>query len=191
MWEASPIRYTEDKPHTEGIIDTLFPYDPLLCVGRSNYKFDTRSREEWRGQLSAMQFIVPNPMSARTGKTQDGKDSVHCLNNTGSRRFLLVEQDIGSADDQAAVLLYLKDIGAPLVMAVHSGGKSIHGWFFVAGMPEDELRKFMCHAVSLGADRALWTRSQFSRMPDGLRDNGKRQSVMYMDPAVVWGREVT
>ena len=42
---------------------------------------------------------------------------------------------------------------------------------------EDRLRRFMNYAVSLGADPATWTRSQFVRMPDGARDHGKRQTV--------------
>jgi hypothetical protein len=47
--------------------------------------------------------------------------------------------------------------------------------------PED-LKAFMDYAVSLGADKATWTRSQFVRMPDGTRDNGKRQTPYYFDP---------
>ena len=40
-------------------------------------------------------------------------------------------------------------------------------------------------AVSLGADRATWTRSQFVRMPDGTRDNGNRQAVYFFNPEVL------
>jgi hypothetical protein len=40
----------------------------------------------------------------------------------------------------------------------------------------------MEYAVTLGADPAMWTRSQFARMPDGLRDNGKRQAAFYFNP---------
>ena len=43
----------------------------------------------------------------------------------------------------------------------------------------------MRYAVSLGADRATWTRSQFVRMPDGTRDNGKRQTVYFFNPEVL------
>jgi hypothetical protein len=41
--------------------------------------------------------------------------------------------------------------------------------------------KFFRYAVSLGADRATWTRCQFVRMPDGARDNGSRQTVFYLN----------
>jgi hypothetical protein len=123
-------------------------------------------------------------MSAVTGKTKDGRESQHTLSNTGLRRFLVVEQDSGTADEQASVLVHLTEF-APLALAVHSGSKSIHGWFYCGGRSEDDLRRFMNYAVSLGADRATWTRSQFVRMPDGTRDNGNRQSVYFFKPEVL------
>ncbi len=123
-------------------------------------------------------------MTAQTGLTQDGHESEHTLANTGPRRFLIVEQDAGTADEQSAVLLHLAQ-RAPLVMAVHSGGKSIHGWFLAEGQPEKDLRAFMHNARVLGADHSTWTRSQFVRMPDGTRDNGRRQAVYFFNPAAL------
>jgi hypothetical protein len=151
------------------IIDVLFQGDLLLCCGKSNSEFATRSREEWRGTLAGQQLIMPSPMISRTGLTQDAKESEHCLANTGPRRFLVIEQDKGTIDEQAAILLHLAE-RAPLALAVHSGGKSIHGWFYCQGQPEERMRYFMRYAVTLGADPATWTRSQFVRMPDGTRE---------------------
>ena len=184
LWEASPIRIDENKPRTEEIIDALFPGNPLICCGASKADFATRPREDWRGELSSLQLIVPNPMTAKTGHTQDGKVSEHSLESTGPRRCLVVEQDAGTVDEQAAILMHLAS-RAPMAMAVHSGGKSLHGWFFCAGEPEERLQRFMRYAVSLGADPATWTRSQFVRMPDGVRDNGKRQAVFFFNPGVI------
>ena len=177
---ASSIQIEPDTPDAEGIVDQLFPGNPLVCVGRSSREFDTKPRDEWRGQLSNMQLLVPSPMTARTGLTKEGKVSAHALASTGQRRFLVVEFDTGSADAHAALLLHLAGF-APLVCAVHSGGKSLHGWFFVAGQPEDRVAAFFRYAVGIGADPALWTRSQFCRMPNGLRDNGRRQTVHFLN----------
>jgi hypothetical protein len=184
LWEVSPVRFEDNTVHTEALIDALFPGNPLLCCGKNNSEFDTRSRAQWRGKLAALQLIVPSPMTARTGRTQEDKVSAHALENTGARRFLVIEHDRGTIDGQAAVLLHLA-ARAPLAIAVHSGSKSIHGWFYCAGQPEEKIRRFMCYAVSLGADRATWTRSQFVRMPDGTRDNGKRQTVYFFNPGVI------
>jgi len=184
LWELSPNPRVDEESKTEAIIDALFPGDPWLCCGFSNDRFHTRRRSDWRGALSEMQLIVPNPMSDEWGTTKEGKKSQHTLSNTGPRRFLVVEQDSGTPDEQASVLVHLAKI-APLALAVHSGSKSIHGWFYCEGKAEEPLRRFMNYAVSLGADRATWTRSQFVRMPDGARDNGKRQAVYFFNPEVV------
>ena len=180
LWELSPVRIEDNEAHTEEIADALFPGNPLLCCGASNSVFDTRPREDWRGELAKLPFIVPSPMTARTGLTKEGKDSAHALSNTGPRRFLIVEFDQGTTDEHAAILLHLGTF-APLTCVVHSGGKSLHGWFLVRSQPEDRVLKFFRYAVSLGADRATWTRSQFVRMPDGLRDNGERQAVFFLN----------
>jgi hypothetical protein len=189
LWESSSSRIDDSGTHTEEIIDALFPNNPLLCCGESEKIFDTRPREEWRVGLSKLQFIVPSPMSARLGRKknpQPGESqwSAHTLDNTGPRRFLVVEFDQGDVDDHAALLWHLAET-APLALAVHSGSKSIHGWFYCLGQPEEKLRCFMRYAVSLGACTSTWCRSQFVRMPDGLRDNGKRQAVYYFNPGVI------
>jgi hypothetical protein len=184
LWELSPNPRLDGESKTEAIIDALFPGDPWLCCGFSNDRFNTRRRSDWKGGLSAMQLIVPSPMTDEWGTTKEGKKSQHTLSNTGPRRFLVVEQDSGTPDEQASVLVHLAG-RAPLVLAVHSGSKSIHGWFYCEGRPEEPLRRFMSYAVSLGADRATWTRSQFVRMPDGTRDNGDRQSVYFFNPEVL------
>src|SRR4029077_12822052 len=136
--------------------------------------------------------------------TKQGKLSAHALSNTGPRRFLIVEFDFDSRNSVeearlleqldaerrdvrdlcAALLLHLAE-KAPLALAVHSGGKSLHGWFYCAGVPEEKVWRFFQYAVSIGADRANWTRSQFARMPDGLRENGRRQAVYFFNPEVV------
>ena len=181
LWEASPVRIEDSTAHTEELIDRLFPGNPLLCCGLSNSVFDTRPRLAWRHKLCALQLIVPSPCLARTGLTLDGKESPHCLANTGPRRFLVIEFDSGAADDHAALLLHLAET-APLALVVHSGSKSLHGWFHCAGRPEEDLRAFMYYAVSLGADPSTWTRSQFVRMPDGTREGGRSQVVYFFNP---------
>jgi hypothetical protein len=184
LWEISPIRFEDPDPHSEEIIDALFPGDPLLCAGRSNSDFETRLRSEWRGSLASLQLIVPNPMTARTGLTQDGKESAHALSNTGPRWFLAIEQDHGTIDEQAAVLYHLAQ-QAPLALAVHSGGKSVDGWFYCVGQTEERLRAFMAYAITLGADDATWSRVQFVRMPGGRREDGEHQTVYFFFPEVV------
>ena len=180
LWELSRPRIEDSAQHAEDIIDQLFPDNPLLCCGRSQFNFDTRSREEWRGELARLQFIVPSVMTALVGKTRNGRQSKHSLSNTGTRRFLVCEFDAGTIDEHAAFLCHLGRY-APLVCAVFSGGKSLHGWFYVHGQPAEKVLKFFRYAVSLGADPMTWTRSQFVRMPDGTRSGGEWQTVFFLN----------
>jgi len=202
LWEYSPCRFNDDLAHVDDVIDVLFPnnppIDPFLCVGRGQNHFKTQRREAWRGKLDRLEFIVPNPMLSEWGRTQDGKLSQHTLEATGRRAYQVVESDL-STDNPAIALLCRQldcdvlDLSAalhwylatvmPLVCIVFSGGKSLHGWYRVFERSESEQRTFMNEAVRLGADLHTWNRSQFVRLPGGLRyDNGARQSVVYLNP---------
>jgi len=203
LWEESPVRLDSNEPNTDEIIDLLFPDNPLLGCGWTRHRFDTRPRTQWY-KLRDLQFIVPSPMTAFRGLTQQHKLSTHALSNTGPSRFLIVEFDFNASNSAeeagllerlategrdvrdlcAALLLHLAE-KAPLALAVHSGQKSLHGWFYCAGVPEERVWSFFQYAVLLGADRANWTRSQFARMPDGLRENGRRQTVYFFNPEAV------
>ena len=183
LWEQSPIRLDDDRPHSEEIVDALFPSNPLLCCGKSRSVFWNKRREEWRGELARLALIVPSAMTAQEGLTQENKMSAHALSITGPRMYLIIEQDSGTLDEQASILWHFAENYAPLALAVHSGNKSLHGWFSCsrAHASEQAFEKFMRYAVSLGADHAPWTRSQFVRMPDGT-ENGRRQTVFYFNP---------
>jgi hypothetical protein len=202
----SPMDLSTDRTMTEEILDTIFPGDPLLCLGREVNACWTRSREFWRGRESTFQFVVANPMTKEKGMKKDGKESQRCLDNTGPRNYLPIEFDISEVgawapyvadwrskritvdDANVALLLELSTRGLPrfpLALAVHSGGKSVHSWFPCVGFTDEQIRPFMERAVRLGADKATWTRCQLVRMPDGTRDNGNRQRVHYFNPELV------
>jgi hypothetical protein len=155
LWERSLIRFgdADGPPQTEYVIDSIFPGNPLLCIGKSQAQFSTRRRSVWRGHLSRLPLIVPNPMTKITGNTKEGRPSEHTLEATGTRVWQVLEFDFSKfardgvtptewkplleawenvgitvADACAALLLELASF-APLVLVVSSGGKSLHGWF--------------------------------------------------------------
>ncbi len=180
-WIGLPPTHAEFVPALVGI---LFPGDPLICAGASVESMSSKLISEWGTELSSSQLIVPSPMTARTGVNKEGRISTRCLANTGSRRFVVVEFDDLSIEDQAAVHIHLA-AQYPLALVVHSAGRSLHAWFFVAGRPTDELRGFMNYAVSLGADSHTWTPCQAVRTPGGLRRDGRQvrvQQVFYFNP---------
>ncbi len=181
LWEASPWRMDSGISQSM-ILSLLFP-DPtgLVCVGKSAYEFHTARLGQFK-DLTQCQFIVAAYMSKRTGITQDGKPSMHCLDNCGPRRFCVCDFDEPSSDKHPAIVWHLRRI-ADLVMVVSSGGKSLHGWFSVR---EDQEADFWKAAVANGADPALMrNRSSFVRIPFGTRENGNLQEVIYFDPSKI------
>jgi hypothetical protein len=205
LWERSPIRFDDDTNHAEEIIDVLFPGNPMLCIGKTAMDFATEYREDWRGQLSQYPLIVPNPMLRKVGVTASGKLSQHTFDATASRVYLAIECDFRRLDNKGSPTVFLPLIDAwerdgvtiqdacaailmhlartqPLVVAVHSGNESIHGWFAAFDREPRDLWAFMRQAFSVGADRVTWTHSQFVRLPDGRRQNGARQTTFYLDP---------
>jgi hypothetical protein len=184
LWEESPIRLDEGAPGVEELIDILFPAECLLCAGLAPDDFDTLPREEWRGYLHQFSLVVPSPMTACRGTTKSGTESARCNANTSARRFLVVEFDDGTLDEHAALLAHLAG-HAPLILVVHSGNKSMHGWFWCGDSSEDQWRRFMDYAVMLGADPATWTRSQMVRLPWGMRSPGVVQKPFYLNPDLI------
>jgi len=181
LWDASPWRI--DGGVTQRmILDLLFP-DPsgLVCVGKSAYEFHTARLDQFR-DLTACQFIVPCYMSKRKGLTQDGKESMHCLDNCGPRRFFVCDFDEPASDIHPSIIWHLRKV-FDLVLVLSSGGKSLHAWFTVA---DDDADDFWKEAIPMGADAALMrNRSSFVRLPMGTRDNGNLQDVLYFDPSKI------
>ena len=206
VWESSPLRWEDNSSQTEEIIDIVFPADPYLCAAWSAWNFATRRRSDWRGLLSAMPLIVPTPMVAPSGLTKDGVASQHSLAATAHRVYQVIEFDFTATDHSGQATIYapllavwktrgISTLDACAALSAHlakrlpswllflsSGAKSGHAWFNIRGLPIAEQRTFFAEACRLGADPQLWPRSQFVRMPDGLRSNGQRQAVLYFDP---------
>ena len=181
LWDVSPHRI--EGQDADWYVDRLFPADCLLCVGKTNSDFKTAPREWFRGRLHRCQLIVPACMTTPTGTTQDGRTSAHSKANTGPRRYLVCDFDDPPPELHASILMHLS-LYAPLVLILSSGGKSLHGWF--AAGDDEAMQRFFRYAARCGADPALWRNpSQFVRLPEGRRDNGRRQRVWFFDPDLV------
>jgi hypothetical protein len=153
--------------------------DRMMIIGRNQQHAELVRFSELT-DVNTYQFIVPNPAEKEYGLTKFGKVSQRCLDMIPARWYLPVEFDSGlSLDDQCRVHFCLAR-QRELRMLVYSGGKSIHGWYHVSGIPEEENKKFMQFAISLGADLMMWTRCQWTRIPGGINmKTGKQQEMIY------------
>jgi hypothetical protein len=189
LWELSPVRppHSLDADHW---LDFLFPGNPWLCVAEK-HSADARSRprDRWYFQSENCGLIVPSPMTGPSGMNKNGERSHRCLENTGPRRWLVVEFDSGTIDEQAqlhwALAQCSESCGWPkLALVVHSGGKSLHGWYGPVS-DEDQAGDFFCHARTLGADPSTWTACQLIRMPDGRRGANTAEAIAEGNPPLI------
>lgn len=174
LWERSPVRVPEAWG-ADDWLEWLFPGAEWLCLA-VDHPATARSRppERWMfGPAEGCGLVVPSPMTGPGGVDQGGKRSHRCLDNTGPRRWLVLEFDSGHIDEQARLHWHLREGGAalgwPLRLCVHSGGKSLHGWYGPAG-DEGDAFDLQAYAASLGADTAGWNRCQLMRLPGGVRN---------------------
>lgn len=181
LWEMSPWKIDEGLTQRM-ILDLLFPDpDGLVCVGKSAFEFHTARLAQFK-DLTKCQFIVPCYMTKKIGLTQEGKPSMHCLDNCGPRRFCVCDFDEPRSEEHPSIIWHLAKL-ADLVLVVSSGKRSLHAWFCVNNDIEPD---FWQAAIRSGADPALMrNRSSFVRIPFGTRDNGNIQTVVYFDPSKI------
>lgn len=165
------------------VLPVLFGPDELVCAGWVCERPICRPLCEWLPRVGTTQFIVPNPMKSATGLTREGKRSARCQDNVAERRFVVAEFDDAAfgKPGQARVASALNS-ALPLVLAVDSGGKSLHCWFDCRGRDDQDVAAFFAAATRLGADRTRWDPCGWVRMPGGQRvksDGGKvKQKVL-------------
>ena len=169
----------------KSVVRSLFPPGCLICCAKGReYGYETGPVESF-DSFDGFNFIVPQPMTALKGWTQDGKLSPKSKDNTGSWRYFVYESDGLSLDEQAAVLFELAHY-LPLALVVFSGNQSLHGWFFVQSLDDVALRRFQCLAVRLGACTGPLNRSQLVRMPGGWnKDVRAKQEVVFFNPGAI------
>lgn len=169
--------------HPRTLLEKLFPDpDGLICIGESAFRFKTARLRDHR-HYREKQLIVPAYMTAEYGKTAAGKRSMHAKSNTGPPRYIVCDFDEPPPEQQPSIILHLMAFRRPAIV-LSSGGKSLHAWFPVTDPAGDRLFWTLC--IALGADPALQRNpSQFVRLPNGTRDNGTRQTLLYFDPAAL------
>ncbi|MCH7225006.1 hypothetical protein MLD59_02605 [Verrucomicrobiaceae bacterium E54] len=164
---------------TDDFIDALFPAESLICAGSEVWNCKVSPREELRGCWDSLRHIVPSPMSAETGINLQGEVSSRCLDNTGPRRFLVLESDELNFDDASAMLMWIGR-RLPLVAVVYSGNKSLHGWYYVEGRDEDEIDRLRSEHELLWLDPNTFTVCHPVRTPGVVRkDTGRMQRCLW------------
>jgi hypothetical protein len=174
------------------ILPHLFDHGDLVCTGAASDRASVRPLADALADADRLQFIVPNSMLGPHAPNRSGRRSIRCQNNVGERRHIVAEFDDDGLTKamQARLVTALADV-APLVLAVDSGGKSVHGWFHAGHWGARDQARFFAAACLLGADPTRWDICGWVRMPGGLRtvDGRKpaRQRILYFNPRIRGG----
>ncbi len=194
--QPSPAKTTDDRGYTgqansgirtDEVLPRLFGAGELICTGATSEQAVVRPLEAVLEDAQFMQFICVNPMRGPLAVNHAGRPSVRCQNNVLVRRYLVAEFDDTAITkrQQARLATALADV-APLVMAVDSGGKSVHAWYYVEGMSRQDQARFFVMCCLLGADQTRWDICGWLRMPGGLRvkpdTSPVRQRILYFSP---------
>ena len=161
----------------------LYKDGELVCAASDSTHWHTADRDLVANILSNhfLEYINPSPMSKPFGLTQENRQSAHCLDNVGPRTYLVIEFDRGTIEEHANILWFIGGY-LPLFMMVYSGGKSMHGWYYVKDLPESTIKNTFTTAVELGADPKMWSKCQFTRLPCGRNNKThKKQVVTFFD----------
>lgn len=168
----------------EQVLPGLFEPGELVCTGAISEKALIRPLEAALADAHFQQFICINPMKGTLAMNANGQPSVRCQSNVKMRRYIVAEfDDVTLTKPMQAALASALNDRAPLVMAVDSGGKSVHAWYRVDGMTARQQASFFERACLLGADRTRWDICGWLRMPGGLRQRevagAVRQRILY------------
>jgi len=176
--------------------------DVWVCIGRTlqgmrTFKLNTLRDRGAGGDYSALQFVVPNPMTRETGATKAGHQGWRTRDNATTekdRLFYVVEWDYDtqgstvSKDVQARRLWCLNLFTeGRLALVVDSGGKSLQGWFRTKGLHQRDVEVFWKLALAMGADPNGARPEQAFRAPAGTRypktggGEGTTQNVVYFN----------
>jgi hypothetical protein len=214
--------HSHDEPnHCQEALSTLFmelqahPGELTLVFVQLNDRGGMDFVQGGPEDGSTYPWVVPHLMHVKGGRTGKGNGhrskkcddavAIPCYGaiefdwrntdaNPELKSFLdqLDADGISYKDAQAAIIWHLRQYGK-LAMVVDSGGKSLHAWFNIRGVPREDWLKFRDYAVSLGADHDGSGLSQQFRTPDGQRTdkNGERQRTLYFNPAAINGSLTT
>lgn len=195
LWESSPVRI--DWPPEEDaarLLAALYAPEEWLYIGGAQEPGimggNIRTVREWLAHFEAggdsCPHIIPNPLTGQPGPKKDGEGfTLRGDSCVAAWRYVVCEFDHVTHAAQAAFWLAAR---LPLAVVVDSGGKSLHGWLRVdcpdADTWEREVEQdlFPGLLAPLGADPACKNEARMSRTPGHLRDTGRIQRLLYLNP---------
>ena len=184
LWELSPYRLElEPVEQFPLFMRTLWRPHEIVWCGYNPQSGQERHLDNFKpAAVWAEVGRPPGPQTSgfsfKPGTCSRKKEFIE------ARRHLVVESDTLTKEQAASLFLWLKErMRLPLRAVVHSGNKSLHGWFGVPG--EERLRELQEVLPVAGVDgKVLKTSGIPVRVPGWKREEtGLWQRLLYLDRA--------
>jgi hypothetical protein len=199
LWESSPIRLL-NEPRNDAILFLSNFYSPtdLIWIGERHQPGvlgrTIRTREEWiqyfQSGGATAPFIIINPLNGIPSPLKSGeKETLRGDGNVLSFRYALVEFDSLGLEEQIRFWSVAK---LPVLVLIHSGGKSIHAWLEVSGIEnlEDWASEIKAKLYDrllgpLGVDGSCCNAARLARLPGHFRaEKNEWQKILWLSPGV-------
>jgi hypothetical protein len=159
-------------------INRMFLDDDLIWIGNpehtgQQWKTHFRTALAWNQSppLLTWRFICPNPL--KPGSFD------RTIENVAVYKHLVLESDELTMEETFTMFTAVEDIFVmKLKGVVFSGNKSYHGWFKHPGL--EWLRDNKRVLAAMGFDTATMRPAQPVRIPGVIRENGKRQTFLWL-----------
>lgn len=184
--KMSPVKVLPQEPID--YLQRLYPESRLICLGKGLHHCTTDLLAHFPEPLENYSVIVPSYMTSRFGQLKGSGANgskgraPRCNNNTGTPRYLVFQSETLTVEEQVRAIKELRS-QAKLVLVVRVGRKRIEGWFSAKELDAVNLRSLRSYAVVIGAPKTVFFDCHPYGLPQGVGENGKRNSVLYWDPS--------
>lgn len=183
LWERSPYHLEPDPAGNFTLfMRTLWLPHEIVWVGANEDSGQPRHRENFKPASTWAELGQPvgpqtSAFSFKPGSCSRKKEFIE------ARRHLVLESDTLTHGQAASVFWWVKErLQLPLRAVVDSGKKSLHAWFAVPDAERlEEMQGVLPHAGMDG--KVLKNPGQPVRVPGWMRDTGRLQGLLYLDPA--------
>jgi hypothetical protein len=161
-------------------IEGLFPFDGFLMITHKHNFHDIKKRDFWLENYVRTKPKVPErSWISSSYLSRDDMNSSYAGFEGSEHRWLVIESDRGSLEQQFWIHKRLARHYGNLGCICYSGGRSLHGFYFVEGWNAEERFELFAEAISLGVnDINSWRICQPCRLPGAWnRKTGRKQQI--------------
>ena len=151
----------------------LFPDNGFLMITPKRDWHDIKRRDEWLEQYTSARPPVPERsfISSNYLRRADMNCSYDGMEGI-VRRWMIIEGDRGTLEQQYWIHKQLPNLGC----LCWSGGKSLHGWYFVEDWTERQCFDLYAQAIDLGiSDCRTFIICQPVRLPSGWNQKTRQK----------------